>query len=106
MVYLYLVGAIISEVIGTISLKYSVGFSKLLPSILVVLAYSFSFFLLSLSLKKLEVGMAYAIWSGLGTALVVSIGIIVLKEEVSVLKVASVALIIAGVIGLNLAKAH
>ena len=102
--YLFLVGAILSEVTGTLALKFSEGFSKLIPSVVVVIAYALSFFLLSFALKKLGVGTAYAIWSGLGTALVVIIGIFLFKEDASLIKIASVVLIIIGVIGLNLGK--
>jgi small multidrug resistance pump len=104
MQYIFLLGAIISEVIGTSALKLSDGFSKLWPSAVVVLAYGLSFFLLSLTLKRMGVGTAYAIWSGLGTALIVIIGILYFKEDVSVLKITSILLIIIGVIGLNLGK--
>ena len=102
--YLFLLGAILSEVTGTLALKFSDGFSKLIPSVVVVVAYVLSFFLLSFALKKLGVGTAYAIWSGLGTALVVIVGIFLFKEDASLIKIASVALIIIGVIGLNLGK--
>lgn len=104
MQYVFLLGAIVSEVIGTSALKLSDGFSKLWPSVVVVLAYGLSFFLLSLTLKRMGVGTAYAIWSGLGTALIVIIGIFYFKEDVSVLKVTSILLIVIGVIGLNLGK--
>lgn len=104
--YLFLLGAIASEVTGTIALKFSDGFTKIAPSILVVGAYALSFFLLSFALKKLGVGTAYAIWSGVGTALVVIIGIVLFKEDASLLKIASVILIVVGVIGLNLGKVH
>ena len=104
--YLFLLGAILSEVTGTLALKFSDGFSKLIPSAGVVVAYALSFFLLSFALKKLGVGTAYAIWSGLGTALVVIIGIFLFKEDASLVKITSVALIIIGVIGLNLGKVN
>jgi small multidrug resistance pump len=104
MQYVFLLGAIISEVVGTSALKLSDGFSKLWPSVIVVLAYGLSFFLLSLTLKRMGVGTAYAIWSGLGTALIVIIGILYFKEDVSVLKITSILLIVIGVIGLNLGK--
>lgn len=104
--YVFLLGAILSEVAGTLALKFSDGFSKLVPSVIVVIAYALSFFLLSYALKKLGIGTAYAIWSGLGTALVVMMGIILFKEDASLIKILSVMLIILGVIGLNLGKAH
>lgn len=104
MQYLFLLGAIISEVIGTSALKASSGFSRLWPSVIVVISYALSFFLLSLTLKKMGVGTAYAIWSGLGIALIVLVGVIYFKESLSVLKVTSLLLIIIGVIGLNIGK--
>jgi len=76
---IYLLGAIISEVIGTSSLKASNGFSKFVPSGAAVVAYGLSFFLLSLALKRMGVGVAYAIWSGLGTALIVLVGLFFFK---------------------------
>ncbi len=87
---------------GTTALKLSQGFSRLAPSLVVVISYCLSFYLLSLTLKKMEVGVVYAIWSAVGTALIATIGILWFKEPISVLKIASLALIIFGVIGLNL----
>jgi small multidrug resistance pump len=99
---LYLLLAILFEVAGTTSLKLSQGFSKTLPSISVVIFYALTFFFLSLTLKKLEVGTIYAIWSGLGTALIATIGILWFKEPFTILKLGSIGLIILGVVGLNL----
>ena len=97
--------AIAAEVAATVSLRYSEGFSKLLPSAIVVLGYASSFYLLSLILKQLSVGTTYAIWAGAGTAAVAVIGIVALGEPATAIKLASIALIIAGVIGLNLSGA-
>lgn len=94
--------AILSEVAGTTSLKLSQGFTKLIPSIAVVIFYGLSFVLLSLTLKRLQVGVVYAIWSAVGTALIATIGIIWFKEPLTAIKIGSIALIILGVIGLNL----
>ncbi len=102
MVIVYLVLTILFEVTGTTALKLSQGFSHLAPSLVVVVSYCLSFYLLSLTLKKMEVGVAYAIWSAVGTALIATIGILWFKEPISVLKIGSLALIILGVIGLNL----
>lgn len=104
MQYVFLAGAIVSEVIATSSLKLSDGFSKFWPSIIVVLGYLLSFFLLSLTLKRMGVGTAYAIWSAAGTALIVIIGIVYFKEQVTPAKVISLALIVIGVVGLNLGE--
>ncbi len=87
---------------GTTALKLSQGFSRLAPSLVVVVSYCLSFYLLSLTLKKMEVGVVYAIWSAVGTALIATIGILWFNEPISVLKIGSLALIILGVIGLNL----
>ena len=97
--------AIAAEVAATVSLRYSEGFSKLLPSAIVVLGYASSFYLLSLILKQLSVGTTYAIWAGAGTAAVAVIGIVALGEPATAIKLVSIALIIAGVIGLNLSSA-
>ncbi len=102
MVIVYLVLTILFEVTGTTALKLSQAFSHLAPSLVVVVSYCLSFYLLSLTLKKMEVGVVYAIWSAVGTALIATIGILWFNEPISVLKIGSLALIILGVIGLNL----
>ena len=98
--------AILSEVIATSSLKYSEGFTKPIPSVVVVVGYGLSFYLLSIALKTMPIGVAYAIWSGVGTAVVAVIGMTVLGEEISTIKVVSLALIVVGVVGLNVSGAH
>jgi len=98
--------AIATEVGATISLRYSDGFSKPLPSAIVVAGYAFSFYLLALVLRDISVSTAYAVWSGAGTAAVAIIGIAALGEPATALKLASIVLIIAGVIGLNISGAH
>ncbi len=98
--------AIAAEVAATISLRYSDGFSKPLPTAIVVLGYATSFWLLSLILKELSVGTTYAIWAGAGTAVIAVIGIVALGEPATAIKLASIALIVAGVVGLNLSGAH
>ena len=98
--------AIAAEVIATVALKASDGFSRPLPSVLVVVGYLVSFWLLALVLKNLSVGTTYAIWSAVGTAAVALIGIAMYGEAASVLKLASLGLIVLGVIGLNAAGAH
>lgn len=97
-----LAAAIAAELVATASLKASAGFSRLLPSVMVVLGYGLSFWLLGLTVKKLEISTVYAIWSGAGTALMALIGWWLFKESLSPLKLASIALIVAGVVGLNL----
>jgi small multidrug resistance pump len=106
MTAIYLSLAIASEVIATLALKASEGFSKPLPSAIVVVGYGLSFFLLALVLKHFSVGTTYAIWSAVGTAAIALIGIAAYGEGVNVLKIASLGLIILGVVGLNAAGAH
>jgi small multidrug resistance pump len=98
--------AIAVEVAATISLRYSDGFTKLVPSAIVLVGYATSFYLLSLILRDLSVGTTYAIWAGAGTAAIAVIGIVALGEPATALKLVSIALIVAGVIGLNLSGAH
>jgi small multidrug resistance pump len=102
MSWLYLVLAIVLEVSGTTSMKLSQGFTQTLPSVLMFLFYGLSLAALTLALKSIDVSMAYAIWSGLGTALIATVGVVWLKEPLNTLKIVSLLLIIIGVIGLNL----
>jgi len=104
--WFYLVLAIVTEVAGTVFLKLSDGMTKIVPIILTFALYGISFVFLGLCLKKIDVSVSYAIWSGLGTALITIVGIAYFKEPVSVLKIASIALIIIGVVGLNLTETH
>ncbi len=97
-----LIVAIILEVAGTISMKLSEGFTKIVPSILLVVFYGLSFAALAFTLKKIEVGVAYAVWSGLGTALIATVGILWFKEPLTAIKIISIGLIVIGVVGLNL----
>jgi len=100
--YLYLVLAVVLEVSGTSCMKLSQGFARLLPSVLIFVFYGLSFTFLTLVLKKLEVSFVYAIWSGLGTAFIAAIGIVFFRESVNAMKLISLGLVIAGVVGLNL----
>ena len=99
---LYLGLAIALEVSGTISMKLSEGLTRLYPTIAMVVLYTGSFAFLALTLKRLEVSTVYAIWSGVGTALIAVIGVAYFNESLTTLKVASIAMIILGVVGLNL----
>jgi small multidrug resistance pump len=99
----YLVLAILAEVTGTTCVKLSEGFTRLLPSALIFVFYGLSLAFLGLALKKVDLGLAYAIWSGLGIAFIASVGILWFREPVTALKVVSLGLIVAGVAGLNLA---
>jgi multidrug transporter EmrE-like cation transporter len=98
--------AIVSEVAGTIALRYSEGFTKLVPSVIVVGGYGVSFWLLALVLREMSIGATYAVWSAVGTALIATIGMFAFGEPATALKVASLGLIILGVVGLNLAGSH
>ncbi len=99
--WLFLGTAIISEVIATSALKASDGFSRLWPSLIVVAGYAVSFYFLSLTLKTLPVGVAYAIWSGLGIVLISLIGIVLFGQKLDMPAVIGMGLIIAGVIVMN-----
>ncbi len=90
--------AIISEVIATTSLKSTEGFTKLVPSIIVVIGYTAAFYFISLTLDTLPVGIAYAIWSGVGIALIAIISVIVLDQKLDAGAVVGMGLIIAGVV--------
>jgi small multidrug resistance pump len=103
---LYLTIAILSEVVGTVALKYTEGFTRLAPSSAVVIGYGLSFWMLALVLKHLPIGLTYAVWAAVGTALIAGIGIVAFGEPATTLKLLSLTLIIAGVVGLNLAGSH
>jgi small multidrug resistance pump len=102
MYWLYLAIGIVFEVLGTISMKYAEGFTKLIPSILAFLFYGISLIALVFVLKKFQVSVTYAIWASVGTALIAIIGIIWFKESVSLIKILSILLIILGILGLEL----
>ena len=97
--------AILLEVAGTTSMKLSDGFSRFWPSALIFVCYALSFTALTIALKRIDLGVAYAIWAGLGTALIALISSMFFDESFTWLKAVSVALIIIGVAGLNLAGA-
>ncbi|MFE7815130.1 DMT family transporter [Streptomyces sp. NPDC057433] len=104
--YLLLAGAIAAEVGATTAMKYSEGFSRLWPSLLTLLGYVVSFTLLAQTLRTLSIGTAYAIWAGVGTAAVAAIGVLFMGEGLTVVKATGIALIIVGVVVLNLGGAH
>ena len=99
----YLITAIFFEVLGTTAMKLSDGFTKTMPSVAMGVFYVLSLVALTYALKKFDVSMAYAIWSGVGTALITVIGIVYFKEPMGVVKLVSIGLIIVGVIGLHMA---
>jgi len=104
--WFYLILAITLEVAGTTFMKLSEGFTKTAPSVAMFVLYILSLTALTFALKRFEVSTAYAIWSGLGTALITAVGIVLFKESVSVVKILSIALIIIGVVGLQLTTEH
>ncbi|MFD7667219.1 DMT family transporter [Streptomyces sp. NPDC059788] len=106
MVYVTLAAAIISEILATTSMKFSDGFSRLWPSLGTVLGYVVAFVLLAKTLKTMDVGTAYAIWSGAGTAVVAAIGMVFLGEAATAVRIIGVVLVIAGVVVLNLGGTH
>jgi multidrug transporter EmrE-like cation transporter len=105
-VALLLAFAIVSEVAATLALRSTDGFTRLLPSAIVVVGYGISFWMLALVLRELSIGLTYAVWSAVGTALIAAIGMFAFGEPATALKVASLGLIILGVVGLNLAGSH
>ena len=102
MTYLYLAIAIVAEVIATSFLKSCDGFTRLWPSIVVLVGYAFAFYFLSLTLRSLSVGIVYAIWSGAGIVLVSIIAWSFFGQKLDVPAIIGIALIIAGVAVINL----
>jgi small multidrug resistance pump len=101
MAYLYLAIAIVSEVVGTSALKASAEFTRLVPSLVVVAGYGSAFYFLTLTLRTLPVGIAYAIWAGVGIVLICLVSWILYKQALDVPAVIGVGLIAAGVILIN-----
>lgn len=105
--YLYLAIAIVAEVVGTSALKATAGFTRPLPSLVVVVGYGVAFYFLSLALKFIPVGVAYAIWSGVGVALITLIGWLVFRQRLDAAALAGIVLIVAGVVVIHVfSRAH
>lgn len=104
--WVFLAIAILAEIAATTSLRYSNGFTNLVPSIVTVLGYMLAFGMLSQSLRTLDLGVAYAVWAGIGTAVIAVIGIIAFGEPGTLVKTFGLMLIIAGVVMVNLQGAH
>tara|TARA_Y100000310_G_C20704311_1_gene833486 strand:- start:13247 stop:13576 length:330 start_codon:yes stop_codon:yes gene_type:complete len=99
--YIYLSIAIIAEVIATSALKASEGFTKLVPSTIVVVGFGVAFYFLSLVLKTLPMGVAYAIWSGLGIVLISIAGLVLFNQKLDTAAIVGIVLIISGVVVMN-----
>ena len=100
--WLFLSFAILAEVAGTLFLKQSDGFTRLWPSIVVIASYAVAFYFLSVSLKTLPVGVAYAVWAGVGVALITVAGYVFLGQVLDLAALVGIALILAGVVIINL----
>jgi small multidrug resistance pump len=100
--WLILLAAIVAEVVATSALKASDGFKRFWPSVLVIVGYGLSFYFMSLTLREIPVGVVYAIWSGVGVVLITIIAWIIYKQHLDLPAIIGMALIVAGVIVMNL----
>jgi quaternary ammonium compound-resistance protein SugE len=101
MSWFFLLAAGLAEIIFAVSLKYNVGFTRLIPSLVTLIAGGTSFYLLTLAIKVLPIGTAYAVWTGMGAVGVSVIGIIVFKEAHDWLRLLSLTLVVVGILGLK-----
>lgn len=99
--YLILFFAVVCEVIATTALKFSQGFTKLIPSIIVTIGYGLSFYLLSIALKSMPIGVVYAIWSGIGLVLTVIVGIVIWHETLDWACTIGILMILLGIFLIN-----
>ena len=104
MAWIYLFVAGLFEIVWAVALKYSEGFTRLWPSVTVVVSMAASILLLSLALKVLPLGVAYPIWTGIGAVGTVILGILLFDESRDILKILFILMIITGIIGLRLVK--
>ncbi|QNR67501.1 multidrug efflux SMR transporter [Paenibacillus peoriae] len=102
MAYLFLAISIVGELVGTSMLKASEGFTRLYPTLFTIVAFVISFFFISLSLKTLPLNMTYAIWSGAGAVATTLISVLIWKEKINTGSITGIALIVIGVVVLNL----
>ncbi|WP_099823161.1 DMT family transporter [Oceaniglobus indicus] len=100
--YVYLILAIVAETVGTTALQASHQFSRLWPSLLVVVGYGLSFWLMALTLRVMPVGIVYAIWSGLGIVMIAAIGLVVFGQRLDMPAVVGMALILVGILVIHL----
>ncbi len=106
MPYVYLLMAIAFEVVATSLLKLSDGFTRLWPTVGSLTGYVVAFVLLAVVVRHVPVGVAYAMWAGLGTAAIAAVGVVFLNESLTFAKIAGIVLVIGGVVTLNLGGAH
>ncbi len=106
MAWLHLIAAIVFEVCGTVSMKLSEGFSRVLPSVAVFVFYALSIVFLTWAIRRIDIGVAYAVWSALGTALVAAAGVALFGEPMTGLKALFLVLIVIGVVGLHMTGQH
>ena len=95
--YIYLIVAVVAETVGTTALQASQQFTRVLPSVIVVVSYAIAFWLLSLALRYMPVGIVYAIWSGLGIVLIALIGLVVFGQRLDLPAIVGLALILTGI---------
>ncbi len=100
--YTYLIIAIITETIGTTALQASAQFTRFWPSVVCVIAYGISFYLLALALKTIPVGILYAIWSGVGIVMIAGIGFIVFGQKLDLAAIIGIAFILLGIVIIHL----
>lgn len=101
MAWFYLLIAGILEVVWAVAMKYSEGWTRLYPSLITLLAMAIGFYFLSLAMKELPMGTAYAVWTGIGTIGTVIYGVLYFKEPLDVIKIVCILLIISGIVGLK-----
>lgn len=102
MSWLYLLIAIFAEIVATTALKKTEGFSQLLPSALTLVGYAIAFYFLSLSLRTIPVGIAYAVWSGVGIVAISIIGIVLFQQKLDLAALVGIGFIVLGVLVLNI----
>ncbi|KXG11177.1 quaternary ammonium compound efflux SMR transporter SugE [Anoxybacillus rupiensis] len=106
MAWIYLIIAGLFEIVWAIALKYTFGFTRMIPSIITIAGMLVSFYFLSLGIKMLPIGTAYAIWTGIGAAGTVIAGILFFNEPVTILRVVFLLLLLVGLIGLKFTSGH
>lgn len=106
MSWLYLGGAILCEVFATTMMKLATGFTRLWPSVGMTVGYIAAFGLMALALRTMQVGTLYALWAGIGTALIAVVGMVVFREPITAMRLAGIGLVICGVVLLNVSGVH